>query len=31
MIMYNYILTHHARQRLKERDIAIKELEKVIE
>ncbi len=29
--MYNYILTHHARQRLKERDIAIKELEKVIE
>ena len=30
MIMYKYILTHHARQRIKERGIAIKELEKVM-
>jgi hypothetical protein len=30
MIMYDYILTHHAKQRMKERDIAINELEDVL-
>ena len=30
MIMYDYILTHYARQRMRERNIAIKELEDVL-
>jgi hypothetical protein len=30
MIMYDYILTHHARQRIKERGITKKELDDVM-
>lgn len=28
--MYDYIITHHARQRMRERNIAIKEIEEVM-